>query len=305
MGHYKAESVHCDAIGESWEISDVPGNVSVVACGPDEGFSLDELIERHGAGLTGHHVADLYGKRFPLLIKIIDAAADLSIQVHPDDDMARQMGRPFGKNEMWIILDAAPGSRLACGFNHPVAPAKLEELATNGKILESLRYTAVRPGDAFFIPAGRIHAIGAGILLAEIQQTCDDTFRIYDYNRTDACGKRRALHLPQAARALDFNDTGGTPLPYTTVMNGAANVMTSRFFTVNMLLADRPLRRDYSSLDSFVIIMVTEGNASISSPSGCMTLRRGHSLLLPATDSYMLMEPGTDNPCRALEIYID
>lgn len=304
LAAFKGDAEATGNIGESWEVSAVPGNVSVVAEGPDEGLTLDALIAQGAFELLGHHVANRYGLRFPLLIKFIDAQDDLSVQVHPDDEMARAIGHSFGKNEMWVVLDAVPGARLANGFRYPVNPDDLDRLVKTGEITDVLRYSSVHPGSAFYVPAGRVHAIGAGILTVEIQQTSDDTFRLYDYNRTDAQGHRRQLHIPQARRAVNYTDVDGRPLTYTTSPDSVSTICDTPYFDVNMLRADARMRRDYSGLDSFVIIMVVNGKAELEAPSGTIILKRGHTALLPATDLYLDINPQGVEEFRALEIYI-
>ena len=291
-------------IGESWEISDVDGNASIVASGPDAGLSIRDIIRREGETLLGQSVMRRYGTRFPLLIKLIDTDADLSVQVHPDDAMAHTQGHPFGKNEMWVILDSRPGAELACGFKNPVSTASLTHLVETGEIVKTLRYSPVKPGDAFFIPAGRVHAIGAGIMLAEIQQSSDDTFRLYDYNRTDSEGNPRQLHLRQAAKALNYNDTNGKPIPYEYPNNDAATILRSPYFNVNIIETQIPIQRDYSALDSFVCIMAVAGSAELQSESGKMSMTKGTTLLMPASDNMLAITPGADG-FRALEIYLD
>ena len=291
-------------IGESWEVSDVPDNVSVVADGPDKGISLDMLIARYCEKLLGKGVMRRYGSRFPLLIKIIDAGRDLSIQVHPDDAMAQTMGHPFGKNEMWMVLEANQGARLASGFNREIDPAELNGLVESGKILDVLRYIPVEPGSAFHIPSGRVHAIGAGILIAEIQQTSDDTFRLYDYNRPGSDGKPRPLHLPQARKAINYGDVSGFALEYEKVSQGVSEIIDSDCFTVNMIAASESLTRDYSALDSFVAVMAIEGCAELEAPSGTLRLEQGNTVLLPATDHSLQITPCEKSSFRALEVYI-
>ena len=304
LSAYKGDANAKGSIGESWEVSQVPGDISIVAEGPDKGLALDELIARDPRSLLGRHVLAKYGRRFPLLVKLIDAKTDLSVQVHPNDDMARGMGHTFGKNEMWMVLDAVPGARLAAGFMRPVLPDDLDRLVQTGDITDTLRYSPVHSGSAFYIPAGRVHSIGAGILVAEIQQTSDDTFRLYDYNRTDASGNRRQLHLEQARRAINYADTGGHPLHYTTRPDASSAVCVSPHFAVSLLRATDRMQRCYCDLDSFVIIMCIGGEATLSADSGEMTLRRGHTVLLPSTDGYLEILPRGRDEFRALEIYM-
>ena len=300
----RSNEMHCPSIGESWEISDVDGNVSVVALGPDKGLTLDDLMTHYGADLVGKENFRRFGNRFPLLIKLIDTSANLSVQVHPDDAMAQSMGHPFGKNEMWVVLDAEPGATLSNGFIRVIDPKELLTLVESGDIMNVLRNSPVQAGSAFFIPAGRVHAIGKGILTAEIQQTSDDTFRLYDYNRTDANGNKRQLHLDQAAKALNYADTGGAPLHYSTKPESTMPVSVSPYFTVNMMRYTKPSVRDYSALDSFVAIMCLNGKATLSDDTASLTLTQGNTVLLPATQQSLSLRPEGDEEFKALEIYI-
>ena len=216
-------------IGESWEISGVAGSESVVADGKDKGLTLTALIDKYGASLLGEKNYKRYGDSFPLLIKFIDAHDDLSVQVHPDDELARKRGSKFGKTEMWYVLGAAPGARLANGFNREVNPDEYEGLVNSGEIMDVLNFNPVKPGDTFFIPAGRVHAIGKGAFVAEIQETSDITYRLYDYKRKDKDGNERQLHTKEAFEAINFKDTEGKPVAYTAHRDIPVNLVTSPF----------------------------------------------------------------------------
>ena len=194
-----------EPIGESWELSAMPGFESVVAEGADRGLTLTQLVQRYGADLVGEDVYRRYGDRFPLLIKFIHAKRDLSIQVHPDDQMALRLHGCTGKNEMWYILEADKGALIHTGFNRQMSDEELDRRSAEGSLLEVINATEAQPGDTFFIPAGQIHAIGAGNLLVEIQQSCDITYRVWDYGRRDSDGNLRQLHVQQAHEALDYN----------------------------------------------------------------------------------------------------
>lgn len=293
------------AVGESWELSDIPGSESVVEAGPDKGLSLRTLIEKYGAALLGAKGVEKGGlSRFPLLLKFIDAAADLSVQVHPDDAMARRMGRPFGKNEMWVVVDSEPGSRLACGFNRPVDSAALPRLAADGGIVDTLRYTEVKAGDSFYIPAGRVHAIGAGMMIAEIQQSSDDTFRLYDYGRPGPDGRPRELHIAEATQATDTADTAGAPVVPERIDDVEEVLVRSPFFTVSRLTSAEPVRRSYKAIPSFVAFMCMEGEAKLTSYAGNAVLRRGETILLGADEKELLVMPEGDGPVSLLEIHL-
>lgn len=300
---HRPEAPDCK-IGESWEISDVEGDVSIVSEGPDTGANLDSLIKKYGASLLGKKIATRFGTRFPLLVKLIDASADLSIQVHPDDEMAQRIGHPFGKNEMWIVLDANDGARLANGFKYPIRRVDLKHLVDTGLILDTLRFVNVKQGDAFFIPAGRVHAIGNGLLIAEIQQTSNDTFRLYDYMRTDEEGNLRELHLTQASEAINYMDTDGLPLRIEKPHNGVGRIFKSKFFNVNSLECDSELTRNYADNDSFTIIMATEGKALLTTKVNTVALEKGNTVLLAAAESELTISPEGNCKFKALEIYI-
>lgn len=289
-------------IGESWELSGVPGNESVVADGPDKGKTLPQLIEEYGASLLGERNYSKFNGTFPLLVKFIDARDDLSVQVHPDDAMAQRHGHKYGKTEMWYVLEASPGARLANGFNREVEPSDYARLVETGDILDVLNFNKIRPGEVFFIPAGRVHAIGKGAFVAEIQQTSDDTYRIYDYHRKGADGKERELHTELAAEAINFKDVGGSPVSYTLRPDIPVNVVTSPFFTANVLDIDHDMMRDYSEWDTFVIIVATKGKATLTCGNSSMEIEQGETILIPANANSLSIEP--HGHFQALETYI-
>lgn len=291
----------CDTIplGESWELSALPGDESIVAAGPERGMTLSALVNRHGEALLGKHVKAACGNRFPLLIKFIHATADLSVQVHPSDEVARAMGLPNGKNEMWVIVEAEPGACICNGLRTPIRPDDLASLAATGEIIKRLRRIEIKPGDAFYIPAGRVHTIGAGTLLAEIQQPSTDTFRIYDYGRPGLDGKPRELHLDKARLALDCNDVYGDRLPQPADGNA---LLESPHFTVHRLSITSPVERHPASRDSFVIYMVLHGEATLSTPDDAIRLPQGSTILVSAdTDTVTVTPHGS--PASLLEIY--
>lgn len=292
-------------IGESWELSDVEGRRSVVAGGSESGTPLDELIRTHGASLVGRSVLDRFGERFPLLIKFIDACNDLSVQVHPDDETARQRHGSFGKTEMWYVIQALPGAALYSGFSRPIDADEFRRRVKEGTIMEVLRRYEVRPGDVFFLPAGRIHAIGSGCFVAEIQQTSDVTYRIYDYDRRDADGRPRELHIAQALDAIDYTYLPDHRTHYTPRPDSAVELAHCPYFTTHLIdLISQPITRDFARLDSFVIYICTEGVATIRDDGGreC-TLRRGQTILLPATTRSVTLTPSPGG-AKLLETYI-
>jgi mannose-6-phosphate isomerase len=289
--------------GESWELSAVDGNVSVVANGFLQGNDLLELGEIYMGDLLGEKVYDKYGMEFPLLIKFIDAADDLSIQVHPDDDLARERHGAYGKTEMWYVLQAGANARLMSGFNQPVDREKYLDYLGKGKLTGLLNTTVVQPGDVFFIPAGRIHAIGRGILLAEIQQTSDVTYRIYDYDRVDKKGKKRKLHTDLALDAIHFEVVRECRSKYTVERNRPSEIVSCPYFTTRILDFDLPVMRESSLIDSFVIYICVGGSAEIRWKGGTETISAGETVLIPAAIDEFSLIP-TSGQCRLLEIFI-
>lgn len=302
LAPFKGLSSPRPGLGESWEISGVEGSESVVADGPDEGLTLSALIGRYGVELMGKLNYKKYGDRFPLLIKFIDAAADLSVQVHPDDEMARSLGHNNGKTEMWYVVKAKKGARLALGFNREIAPDEFAGLIRSGEIEDALRFIPVEKGEAFLIPARVVHAIGKGIMVAEIQQTSDDTFRLYDYRRKDAEGKERTLHIELGTKASDLSFTGGKPQDYKPIRDIPVNLATTPYFTTNVLHLDMEVMRDYREFDTFVILIATEGKATVACGDETRELCAGHTLLLPASASGITITPQKKFSC--LETYI-
>lgn len=297
-------------IGESWEISAIPGSVSVVKSSADTGESINGLVRRHGARLVGEKNYRKYGDRFPILVKFIDAASDLSVQVHPDPEMAAEEGLPNGKAEMWYVIDRLPGAKIANGFSRPVNPEVYHELLESGDIENWLRYTETHPGMAFFIPPGRVHAIGGGNLICEIQETCDTTYRIYDYRRRDSKGQLRELHTEKAFRALDFGDCGGETLTPVKVSDEESELVDHSQFRVNLLETSTALCRNYSGLDSFVILVAVKGDISLSHIGDSeipgvrnLYLREGEAALIPAVARGLTIEP--KDRAILLETYID
>ncbi|MCM1378090.1 MAG: class I mannose-6-phosphate isomerase [Clostridium sp.] len=290
-------------IGESWEISGVPGSLSVVCEGSDKGLSLFQLVDKYGANLLGNENFKRFGNNFPLLVKLIDASDNLSVQVHPSDDIARSHGHPIGKSEMWYILQTEPDAVLANGFKRPILPADFSRLIDSGDIEDCLRISRVAPGEAYFIPAGRVHSIGRGTLLIEIQQTSDITYRIYDYHRKDKDGKERQLHVDLASQAVNFNDTEGSCIEYISPKNGSANILHSPFFSTDVINLDSEISLDYTSYDSFLILVATKGEVNISAGNESCSLSAGFSVLIPACTPKLKITP-KDSPASLLAAYI-
>jgi len=289
--------------GESWEISGVEGDISVVSNGKLAGNNLEELVEVYMGDLVGDHVFEEFGQEFPLLIKFIDANDVLSIQVHPDDEMSKERHNAFGKTEMWYVIEADKGAELIVGFNQEVDKAKYVAKLEEGKLEDILNNEPVEKGSCFFIPAGRVHAIGKGILLAEIQQTSDVTYRMYDWNRTDDQGNPRELHTDLAVDAIDYSFEKKYRTDYETEINKTKELVRCPYFTTNTLEFDQSCEKDYSALDSFVIYMCMEGDFTIESEGGVSTsVVKGESVLIPASLDSITLKPKGNT--QILEVYI-
>ena len=289
-------------VGESWEISGVEGSESVVKDGTDAGLTISQLIDKYGDSLLGKKNHKRFGNRFPILIKFIDAYQDLSVQVHPNDEIARKHGYDQGKNEMWFILEAQEDAKIINGFKRPVNPEEYSSLIKDGKLIDVLNFHNIKPGEAYFIPAGRVHGIGKGSFLAEIQQTSDITFRLYDYNRKDKDGKERQLHIEEAFEAINFNDTNGEAKEYHQMIDIPVNLFTTPHFTTNLLKISNKVMRDYSEWDTFVILIGIKGSAKISAHNTSRTLKAGESMLIPASCRNIVIYP--EESFEALETYI-
>jgi mannose-6-phosphate isomerase len=272
-----------ESAGESWEISGVEGDVSVVANGPLAGKDLNELIQEYGIELMGSSVIEKFGDEFPILIKFIDAQKDLSIQVHPNDSLAEERHNGKGKTEMWYIMQAEPGARLLLGFNKDYTPAQYKEHLNNKTLMDILHQEAVEKGNAYFIKAGTVHAIGAGIVLAEIQQTSDITYRVYDFDRVNAEGNTRELHTELALEAIDFEPATEASLEYKKRQNQSSFLVDSPYFKTNILPVDGFVTLELGSRDSFTILMAVEGEISIEHDSHSLQLAAGSTCLIPAS----------------------
>ena len=290
-------------IGESWEISHVDDNFSIVAEGALAGKNLDELIDLYGERLVGKSVQERFGHRFPLLIKFIDARDYLSIQVHPDDELGMKRHNSFGKTEMWYVINAAPKAKLYSGFAVQSSPEDYVRRIEEGTIVDALAEYEVRPGDVFFLPAGRVHAIGAGCFIAEIQQTSNITYRIYDYDRTDAAGNKRELHTELAKDAIDYRLEKDYRTAYTPVANQPVHLVECQYFETNLLDLTQPISRDWSQLDSFVIYICMEGKVTLRDAQGNeVSLHQGQSVLVPAENPSLTLTP--EGSVKLLETYI-
>lgn len=292
-----------DGIGESWEISGVEGNISVVANGELENKSLDELISSYKEQLVGKKNYETFGSKFPLLIKFIDARDNLSIQVHPDDELAKKRHNSFGKTEMWYVINAAPGAFLYSGFEKQLTPDSYVKSIEDNTFVDYLAKHDVKKGDVFFLPAGRVHAIGAGTFIAEIQQTSNITYRIYDYNRKDANGNGRELHTELAKDAIDYKIYDEYRTSYERKENQPVELESCKYFTTNLLDATKDITRDYVDIDSFVIYICMGGACSIRDDKGNdLYIKQGESILIPADTESVIISP--DANVLLLETYV-
>lgn len=287
--------------GETWEISGVKSDVSVVENGELAGQSLASLLETYRGDLVGKKVYSRFGNEFPLLVKFIDANDDLSIQVHPDDKLARERHNSFGKTEMWYIIQADEGSTLITGFNQPLNEEVYLEKFNSGKLTDILNKEEAKAGDVFFLPAGRVHTIGKGLLIAEIQQTSDITYRIYDFDRVDDKGNARELHTQEALAAIDYSFQEEYKSLYEEKQNEAVEVVTCPYFTTNILDYTETVGRDYS-LDSFVIHVCVAGSYTLEFGNEKLDVKMGDSILIPATIQEVTLH--TSKGFRILESYI-
>jgi len=290
--------------GESWEISGVENEISVVSNGFLKGNNLEELIEIYMGDLVGEKAYDKFGIEFPLLIKYIDAKDNLSIQVHPNDELAEERHGTFGKTEMWYVIQADKGAKLITGFNRQLDKKAYLEYFENGQLEEILNYEEAKAGDVFFIPAGRVHAIGGGILLAEIQQTSDATYRIFDFNRLDDHGNPRELHTDLALDAIDFKFEKNYRASYTPVDNVSTTLVECKYFTTNLLPIAQKVERDFAARDTFVIYMCLEGEYTLTWEEGDMVVKKGETILVPALINNFSLDPLDGNTTRLLEIYL-
>lgn len=292
-----------DTCAESWEISTVKNNISVVSEGFLAGNTLEELIEIYMGDLVGDRIYDQFGLQFPLLLKFIDANDDLSIQVHPDDETSLERHNSFGKTEMWYIIDSEPGAKLISGFKNQISREDYIDAVSAGKIKDILNYEEVNPGDVFFMPAGRIHAIGRGILLAEIQQMSDITYRIYDWDRKDKNGNSRELHTDLAIDVIDFKKYDNYRTSYEKPVNKTVSIGDCKYFTTNLINFDKTVEKDFNFIDSFVVYMCVEGEVNILSPDNeGIKIKKGETILIPAEIKNIILMPG--KPSSLLEIYV-
>ena len=290
--------------GELWALSAVEGHESVVSNGFLAENTLNEVLEIYMGDLVGDKVYNRYGNEFPLLIKVIDAARDLSIQVHPDDELARRRGMPRGKTEMWYVMQADPGSRLVSGFRRDSSADEYTSALASGHLMDLLHSEEPQPGDVYFIPAGRVHALGQGLMVAEVQQSSDCTYRIYDYDRVDKDGKKRQLHTAEAMDAIDFSGIGGhASTRYEARQNATVTLAHCPYFTTRLVSFDTPMRKNLEDVESFVIYLCVDGLAAVKAMETIVPMHTGECVLVPAVaDSVELFCEGS---AKLLEVSID
>lgn len=303
---YKGLRPSDESIGESWEVSTVPTSTSIISNGMYAGKDLISVIKEHPEAILGKKVNEKYNGKLPLLVKFIDAKRDLSIQVHPNDEMAQREHGKMGKSEMWYVIKADEGAHLYAGFKQEITPYEYQKRVEDGTITDVLADHQVKAGDVFYLPAGRVHAICGGILLAEVQQSSDVTYRIYDYNRPGMDGKPRELHTELAVKALDYHVIDNYRTEYTESSNKAVQIIDSPYFSVRVLEISKPFHRDLKKYDSFIITMCIEGDCKIRvrSTGEEYLLKQGNSTLIPAAIADYDIIPQSGKT-RILDAFID
>lgn len=297
---FKHLNTKMEQVGESWEISGVKDNETIVANGPEKGKTLNQLVREQKGKLVGNENYERFGNEFPLLIKFIDARQDLSIQVHPTDEVAHRQGKSRGKTEMWYALDSDTGAQLYNGLKQQITPEQYKAMVENDTITNALARYEVHEGDVFFIPAGRIHAIGAGCFVAEIQQTSDVTYRIYDFKRKDKNGNYRELHTKEAAESIDYTVLPNYRAEYEPTQNEGVQLISCPYFTTAVYDLTEPMTLDYSELDSFVILIAVKGEGCLICNGEEMPFQMGDTVLFPATTNEVRVE----GDVKFLETYV-
>ena len=303
---YKGLEPSDEPIGESWEVSAVPSSTSIISNGEWAGRDIISVIKDYPEQILGKEVNQRYHGQLPLLVKFIDAKRDLSIQVHPNDEMAMREHGKMGKNEMWYIIKAEEGSHLYAGFKQEITPDEYQRRIADGTITEVLADHKVKAGDVFYLPAGRVHAICGGIMLAEVQQSSDVTYRIYDYNRPGLDGKPRELHTQLAAKALDYHVEKNYRTEYSETSDKAVQIIDSPYFDVRVMEINQPMHRNLIKYDSFIISMCIAGDCKIRirSTQDEIILKEGHSTLIPAAIADYDVIP-LNGSSKLLDAFID
>jgi mannose-6-phosphate isomerase len=290
-------------IGESWELSSVSDNLSVISNGFLAGNNIGELIEVYMGDITGDSIFEKFGNEFPLLIKFIEAREDLSVQVHPADKLAKERHYAFGKTEMWYILESEKESKIYTGFKEGVTKEMYQESLKNGHLTDLLNVETAEAGDTFFTPAGRVHAIGAGTVLVEIQQTSDITYRIFDWNRKSSGKNKRNLHTDLALDAIDFSASGKNKIRKISEINKTENLVSCEYFNTNIISFNTPINKEYYVNDSFVVYICIDGEFLIRWDKNSDIVSKGDTILLPAMIKEVTLEPVKE--ARMLEIFIN
>ena len=299
---YRHNEPKLSSVGESWDVSAMEDDDCEVINGWLEGNTLADLVEVYMGDLVGDRVYEQYGAEFPLLLKIIDSNRDLSIQVHPNDELAEEEHGLRGKTEMWYVLDAEEDAYIILGFNRYVSQAEYIERVATGHLEEVLQKYPVKKGDVYFIPAGMVHSIGKGCLIMEVQQASDITYRIYDYNRKDADGNLRELHTELAQRAIDFNNWQGRRISLQPAQNGIVNLVECPYFQVNEMQIDKTKEYDLAPINSFVLLSCVEGHVTLKWDEDYLTLTDGETVLIPAEMNSLYIVPTVNT--KLLETYI-
>lgn len=288
-------------VGESWEVSGVKDNETIISDGPYKGRNLNSVVKELKGDLIGIENYKRFGDEFPLLIKFIDARQQLSIQVHPTDEIAHKQGKERGKTEMWYIMDSDKDAKLRSGLKQEITPEQYKEMVENDTITDAIAEYPVKEGDCFFLPAGRIHSIGAGCFLAEIQQTSDVTYRIYDFKRKDKNGNERQLHTKEAAECINYNVESDYRTEYTPIQNQGVSLVRCPYFNTAIYDLTESMTIDYSKLDSFVVLIGLKGNGNVIDNEGNETsLKGGETMIIPATTKSIKV----DGAIKFLETYV-
>lgn len=283
IAEYKAITINRNDIGESWELSAVPGHVSTVSDGRFKGMLLTELVAQFGTDLLGYKVVEMFGQTFPILIKFIDAQSDLSVQVHPNDTLARERGSANGKTEMWYVIDSKKGAEIRCGLCAPLNKQEYKQRIADGTIMDVVARHKSRPGQLYFIPAGTLHSICAGNLVAEIQQNSDITYRVFDYNRKDKDGKTRQLQTEEASDAINYTYPLDIRPTAEVIDKSTKGAISCKYFSVDILKSDKDETFDVSGNgDTFVILIAISGSGIVITETSVSEIKQGETILLPA-----------------------
>ncbi len=289
-------------IGECFALSGLANDLSIVSNGELAGVSIVHLIETYKADLLGQKVYEQFGTNFPLLLKFIDANDDLSIQVHPNDELAKKKHKTFGKTEMWYVMEAEPDATLISGFSKPTSAEEFQSKYASEQLMKLMQKHHTSPGDAFFIPAGKVHSIGSGNLIAEIQQTSDITYRLFDFNRTDKFGMPRELHHELAMEAMNYSDNKSGKVSYSVAPNSTENLVQCSYFTTNVLHVHGQLTTDYSQLDSFVVLMNVGGKCTVEVDDLTISLNEMEAVLVPTVINNLNLK--STRGAKLLEVYV-